>query len=178
MAFVFLCGCGRREANLDRVTALREKMLSCEKCSFTAQITADYGDKIYDFTMDCIADKNDDLSFTVVEPKSIEGIKGSFNAQGGELTFDDIVLTFPKLADGELSPVSAPWLIVKTLLGGYLSSCGMDDHGLRVTIDDTYEEDALQLDLWLNEQNAPYYVEILWQGRRILTVNVDNFVIL
>ncbi len=178
MILLLFSGCGENKSDLNRVTSLREKMLACNSCSFRAAITADYGDKSYDFVMDCVTDKNGELSFTVVKPESIEGIKGTFNSNGGMLTFEDQVLAFPKLADGELSPVSAPWLIVKTLMGGYLNSCGMDTDGLRVTINDSYEEDALQLDLWLSDENLPIYAEIIWQGRRILNVNVDNFVIL
>lgn len=174
---IMLSGCGKHDFQLKRATSLREKLLACTSCGFRASITADYGDKTYEFVMDCSADRSGDLSFTVVQPESIAGIRGAFSSEGGHLTFDDQVLAFPKLADGELSPISAPWLMVKTLLGGYLTSCGTDGNGLRVTIDDSYEEDALQLDIWLDETDMPFYAEILWQGRRILSVNVENFTI-
>lgn len=177
LIILMLTGCGKNDSELKRATSLREKLLKCTSCSFRAGVNANYGDKTYDFVMDCSADRNGNLTFTVVEPESIAGIQGSFSSEGGRLTFDDQVLAFPKLADGELSPVSAPWLIVKTLLSGYLTSCGTDSNGLRVTIDDSYEEDALQMDIWLNESDFPFYAEILWQGRRILAVNVENFII-
>ena len=46
---------------------------------------------------------------------------------------------------------------------------------VRVTIHDSYEEDALMLDIWLDGNNLPARAEILWDGRRILTVEVENF---
>ena len=46
---------------------------------------------------------------------------------------------------------------------------------LHLTIDDSYEEDALQLDIWLDGQNLPVQSDILYDGRRILTVQVSNF---
>lgn len=178
LVFVLLTGCGKANHDLKRATELRERLSKSNGCSFLANITADYGEQILQFSLDCKTESNGDLTFTVVKPESIADIQGSFSHDGGQITFDDQVLAFPKLAEGELSPISSPWLIIKTLLGGYLKSCGKDDNGLRVTIDDSYEEDALQLDIWLNDTDMPFYAEILWQGRRIISVNVDNFVIL
>ena len=47
-----------------------------------------------------------------------------------------------------------------------------------MTINDSYEEDALTLDIWLDSQNNPVRAEILYDGRRILTLNIQNFQIL
>jgi hypothetical protein len=66
-----------------------------------------------------------------------------------------MALTFPPLADGQVAPVSGPWILLKTLLGGYLTACGMEDDLLRLTIYDSYEEDALQMEIWLNGENLP-----------------------
>ena len=77
-----------------------------------------------------------------------------------------------------VSPVSGPWLLMKTLRSGYLTSCGVEDGCLRIAIDDSYEDDALHLDVWLDESDCPKRGEILWKGRRILTVEIENFVFL
>jgi hypothetical protein len=74
--------------------------------------------------------------------------------------------------------VGAPWILLKTLRGGYLNAANMEDGMLRLTIDDSYEEDALQVDVWLNEADQPFRAEILYDGRRILTLNVNHFQIL
>ena len=170
-----LAGCGKEDDCLERGMALRNKLLQSSGYSFQAEITADYGDKTYEFTMQCSVDKNRNLTFTVTEPESIGGISGVISGAGGQLTFDNTVLAFDLLADGEVSPVSAPWLLIKTLQGGYLSSCGMDGENLRLTIDDSYEADALQLDIWLDDQDLPDHAEILWQGRRVLSLDVEDF---
>ena len=171
---LFLCGCSSGEDHLDKGLALRSKLLQ-SGCSFEAFITADYGEKIHTFTMQCTADANGNLSFTVTQPESISGITGTLDHRKGALTFDGNVLAFPMLADGELSPVSCPWIFIHTLRSGYMRSAGMDGGFIRLTIDDSYEEDALQLDIWLNEQQLPKHVQILWQGRSILSMDVRNF---
>ena len=155
---------------------LRTQLLQ-SSCSFTAEITADYGDKLHTFTLQCTGSPQGDMTFEVVQPQSIAGITGTITGEGGFLTFDDVALHFDLLADDTVTPVSAPWIFLKTLRGGYLTSAGEEDGLLRVTIDDSYEEDALQLDIWLDEKNAPVRGEILYGGRRILSLSVTDFTI-
>lgn len=171
---IVLCGCGVENDGLQRGMELRENMLS-NSCSFVAEITADYGDKTYTFSVGCTADPEGNLSFVVLSPESIGGITGKITSESGYLTFDEAVLAFPLLADGEVSPVSAPWLLINTLRSGYLASAGMDGESLLLTIHDSYEEDALQLDIWLDEANRPIHGDILWQGRRVLSITVKEF---
>ena len=82
------------------------------------------------------------------------------------------------LTQEQISPVSAPWIFLRTLRGGYLTSAGEEEGLLRVTIDDTYEEAALQLDIWLNGETMPVRAEILYDGVRILSLEVEKFEIL
>ena len=171
---ILLVGCSGAGDELDRAMALRAKMLA-QGVAFDAEITADYGDKTYQFSMECEADSQGELTFAVKEPQSISGISGKLSASGGKLTFDDKALAFSLLADDQITPVSAPWILIRTLRSGYLTSCGLDGGVIRVAIDDSYEEDALHLDIWLDEKDLPQRCEILWKGRRILSVDVKNF---
>lgn len=171
---IMLAGCGQSNELLDRAMEMRAELIS-SKVRFDAEITADYGDKSYTFCMACSADTDGTLSFEVTEPKSIAGITGSISATGGKLTFDDVALAFELMADEQLSPVSAPWILMRTLRSGYLTSCNEEDGLLRLAIDDSYEEDALHLDIWLDAENRPQAADIYWQGRRLLSVTVSNF---
>lgn len=182
LAVIFLClflltGCIGNNEELERAMGLRAKLLS-GSCGFDTEITADYGDQLYTFSVSCTGDSSGMLTFTVTAPDTIAGIAGSISNGAGKLTFDDTALEFPLLADGQVTPVSAPWLLLKTLQGGYLTSAGMDGELLRLTIDDSYEEDALQLDIWLGRDDKPVRAEILYDGRRILTLTVNNFTFL
>lgn len=172
-----LMGCKGEDENLNRAMALRAELLA-HGCSFDAEITADYGDKLHTFTLACEGDLLGNLGFSVKAPETIEGISGTIAADGGKLKFEDTVLVFPLLADEQVTPISAPWLLLKTLQGGYLTSAGMDGEYLRLTINDSYEEDALQLDIWLDSENHPIRADILYDGRRILALSVINFQIL
>lgn len=173
VALVLLTGCTGNGA-LEKVMDLRADLLAAD-CSFHTVITADYGDAVHTFAMDCMFDTAGNLTFTVTEPKSIEGITGTVSREGGALTFDDNVLAFPLLADDQFSPVSGPWVLMQTLRGGYVTACGEEDGRIRATIRDTYEDDALQLESWLDGNGLPAEGEIFWDGRRVLAMKVENF---
>ncbi len=175
---ILLTGCGGANAELDRAMTFRAKLLSSQGCRFDTVITADYGDKTYTFSTECSSDQNGAVTFTVTEPESIAGITGTLSGEGGKLTFDETALAFELLADGQVTPVSAPWLLVKTLRGGYVTACGMDGDKILLSVDDSYEEDALHLQIWLGEGDVPVNAEIVWDDRRILSLEVKNFEIL
>lgn len=170
---VLLSGC-LKTTGLDRAVELRARLLS-GGCTFDTVITADYGDRTYTFTMACEGDSGGNVSFEVREPESISGITGQISEAGGELTFEDLGLDFGVLAEGRVNPISAPWLLVHTLRSGYITAATEDDAGYRVTIDDTYADDALTLDIWVDGDNLPQSAEIAWQGVEIMSLELQNF---
>ena len=177
LVMVLLAGCAGHSNQMDRALALRSK-LQQKEASFHTVLTADYGDRCYTFSMACQADVLGNMKFTVLEPESIAGISGVVSKGNGKLTFDDKVLSFDVLADDLISPVTGPWVLLETLKGGYLTSCAADGTTLRLTIDDSYQENALHLDIWLNEEDLPQRSEVFWQGRRLLSMEVKNFTFL
>ncbi|MBO4937392.1 MAG: hypothetical protein J6C98_00110 [Oscillospiraceae bacterium] len=178
ICILLLTGCTGKRPQMDRAMALRADLLGSLGFSFDTVITADYGDKLYTFGMNCVCDNDGNVTFSVTQPETIAGITGTISAEGGKLTFDDTALAFELLADGQVTPVSGPWILVKTLLGGYLTDCVVEEKLLHLSIDDSYEEDALHLDIWLDDQDRPLRAQISYDGRRIVAMEVSNFTIL
>lgn len=168
-----LAGCAGGGEEMDRAMALRSKILS-SAIQFDAEITADYGDEVYQFSMACETDVSGKLTFTVTSPETISGISGEISSAGASMHFEDEALSFPVLAQGQITPISAPWVLVHSLRSGYLTSCGKEGGVLRLSIDDSYADDALHLDIWLDESDMPARGEILWEGRRILSIVLKN----
>ena len=154
--------------------AFRNQLLeSC--CAFTAEITADYTDDLVSFTLDCAGDELGNLDFTVSEPLEIAGIGGTVKAGKGSLVYQDTVLAVPLLAQGELSPVSAPWILLCALRGGYIASAGTEGELLRVTVNDSFAGNTLLVDIWFDNLNMPQMAEVFWQGRRVLSIQIKDF---
>lgn len=176
LSVILLTGCGSQKESLNRAMELRAKLIASQGCAFDAVITADYGAQTQTFAVSCQADEQGNLTFTVKEPQTISGITGKISGTGGALTFDDQVLAFELLAEGQITPVSAPWILVRTLMGGDVRSCIEEDGMLRLSVVDGYQDDALEMEIWMEE--SPQFAEIVWQNRRILTLEIENFRIL
>ena len=175
--FLTFTACAKNDT-IDRGMALRQRSLESSGCSFDAVITADYRDEVYTFSMSCAVDQLGDLQFSVKEPISLEGITGRIGCDGGKLTFDDRALGFPILSDNLPSPVSGPWFFITALRSGYLKSCADIDDGIELMIDDSYEEDSLLIDIHTDSHDLPISCEILWDGMRILSMEIQNFTFL
>jgi len=176
LVVLLLTGCVRNADEIDCAMLFREKLQQSQGCSFNAIITADYRDAIHTFTMHCQTDTSGSMAFNVSDPETIRGISGKVMEGGGAIIFDQQILAFDLLADGQITPVSAPWLVIQALRGGYLRSCCFEDDMLRISVDDSYQANALQVDVWIGPNDTLQHGEILWNGRRIVSFDVRDFV--
>ena len=172
MVSVLLCGCSNQD-DMEEALAMRSRLLG-EGCSFCCDITADYIDYVEEFELQCMVDREGMLEFEVAEPHSIRGIRGSVSGREGTLDYEDLVLAFPLMADDRLSPVAAPWILVQALRTGYITACVREGEQLHLTVDDSYGEDPLTLEIWL-EDGKVEACEIGWRGRRMLSMEVEDF---
>lgn len=178
IALVFvLTGCSKQNDCFDSAFDLRERIANSNGCVFELEITTDYQDGYYTFQMSCESDVSGNIKFTVTSPESICGITGVITAEDGKLTFDDKLLLFSLLADGEITPVSAPWFFIKALRGGYIAGCSIQDNGTLLQIDDSYADKLIKQNIYLSD-GKPLTAEIIWEGRRIVTLDVKDFQIL
>lgn len=175
---LILPGCSSENSGIKNAINLRQQLLKSNGCTFHAAIVADYGEEVYEFQLDCQENEKGEFLFRVIAPDTISGISGVISEKGGNLKFDDKALFFEMLADDQITPISGPWLLLRTLKSGYITGAGKVEGGWQVQIDDSYEEDALQLNIVLNKDSLPKFGEILWKGRRVLSITVDNFTIL
>lgn len=180
----FLCllmllpGCGRSDPSMEQALSLRKQLLEGDGCSFQTVVTADYGQILREFTMEIQADSQGTVTFTVTKPEEISGITGTLSADRGKLTFGDQAVFFDLLADGQLSPVSAPWVFLKALRNGNITSVCQEDQGIHWTLREDFGEDAMVLDILTDETNLPINAQILYRDNRILSLTIENFQIL
>lgn len=177
LLMIILTGCDA-SPEIERGMTLRSSLLQSSNSQMTVRITADYEEKRNHFAMECIYDPQGNMTFSVLEPDTISGVSGKVESGKGMLTFDDAALFFELMTDEKISPICAPWILMKTLRSGYIASACEEDGLCRLTLNDSYDDDALTLDVWLNDRDQPVYAEILWEGRRILSMEIANFVIM
>lgn len=178
MLLMLLCGCGGQEHSTGELLLLRQQIQKSAGAEFDAAITADYGDKTYTFGMECHFDCDGNLRFVVTQPQPIAGISGNISEAGGKLTFDDTALAFEMLVDGMLSPISAPWILMRCIRAGYIHGCSMNGETVCTQLDDSYRGQNLQAWVWTDSNKLPVAAEIMYHGKRVLSISVENFKIL
>ena len=171
---LFLVGCGLSSGSSDNIITLRDKISRGAACSFTASVSLDYGDYLYNFVAFCETDATNNMRVTVLEPTPIAGISGEIDGRSGKIVFDEQVLAFELLADEQIVPICVPWLLIKALRGGYINSSGATS----AQIDDTFNGCEFRTEVYFNEMGTPSEVEIVWQGKRIASIIIKDFAFL
>ncbi len=174
----FLSGCSWEDDGLKYALQLRSDLQASSGSTFDANITADYGDVLYHFFLKCQTQDNGDLKFTVIEPETISGITGTISQDGGKILFEDKALFFEEVSQTGITPVAAPWFMLKALKSGYIKGAGKTDSGTLVQIDDSYLDSALNVNLNLDHNHLPYFAEMFYNNRRIMSIEIENFVIM
>ena len=174
LMLIFLMGCSGSDPAMDAALALRTRCLGSREITFETEIRADYIEAMECFDLKCSFTQEGIMTFSVEEPEEIAGISGTVSGMEGTIGFDATILAFPMLADGRLSPVSAPWVMMKAIREGAIVCAGQEGERIHLTIDDSYADNALTVDLWL-EGDEICEAEIAWEGRRCVTMTVDDF---
>lgn len=175
LVLVLFTGCGSQSKEMKKAIAFRRELLNSNGCSFESEITVDYGMQTQLFVLSNQGDTMGNISFRVTYPESIEGISGRIDGSGGNLIFDDVILAFPLIAENQLSPVSASWILLKAMKSGNILNVNSEEKLLHMVIDDSFEDNSLVLDVWLDETGIPICADIMHEGNRILSITVKNF---
>jgi len=175
---VLFTGCANSHDGMNEFISMRDKILKGNGCSFETSVATDYGDTVSTFGLTCKTDNLGDMTLTVTHPDSISGISCKISGGKGQLTFDNEAVAFEMIADGQITPISAPWLFVKALRGGYISSCSDSDTGATIRIDDSFGNVAFSVDVWVDEAFLPKAAEVIWNGKRIMSMEISSFTIM
>ena len=175
---VLLTGCGKENNAMEQAIKFRNSLLQSSTASFDAEITAEYEDILLSFKMNCVWNSADQMKFTVLQPESISGISGIIAQENGKIEFDEKALFFDVMADGTITPVSAPWFVLRAMSSGYIKGAGERDNGYIIQLDDSYQENALNINLQMNDECSPKFAEVFYNGRRVVSISFENFTIL
>ena len=177
---LLLTGCfggGEGQKMLDLALTIRGEYLAMTQCAARAELTADYGQRIYTYTLD-VAGNGEELTLTVAEPDLIAGITARVKQGESFLVYDDLVLETGPLTDEGLSPMSAIPAMLEQLRGGYLMAWDMEDGALRITCGDPEgtPDRGTVYDLWLDaESHALLRGEVSSNGRRCIQCTFSSF---
>ena len=178
---LLLSGClggGEGQKLLDLALTVRGEYLAMEGFSARAELTADYGHRVYPYTLE-VAGSGEEITLTVLQPELISGITARIREGDALLEYDDLVVETGPLTEQGLSPMSAVPAMLEQLREGYLMAWTMEaDGSLRITCGepDSTPDTGTLYDLWLDgESHALLRGEISVDGRRCIQCTFSSF---
>lgn len=125
---LILAACGQNaDAGADELALeIRTEYIAMTTCAGQMALTADYGERIYEYTIDFAYEKEGELVLTVVEPENISGITAHVGENGTALEFDDINLETGPLSGDGLSPIDGLPTLLAYAREGCIADCGFE----------------------------------------------------
>ena len=169
------CGDSKADRSMQQAVDFRTALMSAEGCVFLAEVSADFGEKIYEFTLQCDYTPDDSAALTVTAPEMIAGIEATVSADGAKVTFDDTELDFGRLANGRVAPMALPWLLGRAWSSEYIGSAGKDGENTLMTCLMGYGDEEITVETWLDENSVPIRCDVSCDGVRCLAVTITEF---
>ncbi len=130
---LLLTSCGGKGGNDAEQAALeiRAKYLSMVGCTATLDITADYGERIFECVLELDHTTGGDTVLTVREPELLQGVTARLKNGESLLEFDGIQLETGALSDTGRSPIDCVPYLLKEIQEGFISAWSMELLGER-----------------------------------------------
>ena len=120
------CG-GQATDEADQLTLdIRGEYLALERVTARMEVGADYGRRVYAYTMDLDWQREGDTTVTVTAPETVAGITARISAGETFLEYDGVSLETGPLDESGLSPVGAGIFLMKAATEGFIAESGFD----------------------------------------------------
>lgn len=169
---------GSRSKGQQLALDIRADLISAEQLSLTASVTADYGDRVYDFTFTYTGSADKGI-IEITSPDSIAGLKAEVSVSGGTLEYDGAVVDTGAVTKDGLSPADSLPVLISQWQSGYISGCNYEKLGdvstLAVTTDIT---ETVRQRTWFDvETHLPVRSELSDSGKMVIACLFEHVVI-
>ena len=181
MALVLLltgCGLGQQGPE-EAAAALREIYRQQLPLTAQAQVTADYGDRAYQYTVQCQGNAQSG-SLTVLTPESIAGAGTRWEAGETCLDYEELTLETGQLSPDGLSPADALPVMLTSCEEGALLESGWADWGeqndcLYLLLQNPNAQKST-VALWADpESGVLYHAEVRWEEQQVIQFDFTAF---
>lgn len=181
MMLLLLTGCGGGQENENgaeaQAVAIRGEYMAMTSYSLQAQVNADYGQRVYDFTLSVTWD-GEETTVAIREPEMLAGVTARITGEEGTLEYEDLSLETGFLDEDGLSPLSALPALMEAARSQYIDRCTLTDGMLEVHCADPEQKPGTgrEVTLWFDSQtHALTAGEISQDGRRVIACEVTEF---
>lgn len=176
-----LPGAGELTAE-EEARQVRGSFLAAGSCSGTAEVTADYGLRVYEFTLDFTWQREGDTVLTLTAPEELAGLTAKVSQGQTRLEFDGISLDTGAITGEGLTPMELVPALMEWAQTGFMDQCvyeTLDDTPvLRVQFrdPDVQPGSGTECAAWFSRaDHALLRAELYWNGELALSGNFLNF---
>ena len=125
MMTLLLTGCGtsKKDSPENLAALIRTEYLSLAGWSSAVSLSADYGEQVFDFTVNAAWERDGDTVITVTGPELIAGITARIRDGETVLEYDGAGLSLGMLDMSGITPVSALPALMDCITTGYMARC-------------------------------------------------------
>ncbi|MCD7838656.1 MAG: hypothetical protein LUG65_07075 [Clostridiales bacterium] len=180
MVLLLLClplsGCGDAPKPEDAVREMRSLYQSAESVSAVADITADYGQRVYTYTA-AVEGNVSAGTLTVQAPENIAGTVIQWAEDDTSLSYEETTLETGALSDSGLSPADAIPAVLASCRAGALVECAWEEDGGVLCAElENPEDESVTVSCWFDaESYALQCAELAENGVTVLTLVFSNF---
>lgn len=181
MTTLLLTGCGKAGVSEAEELALtiRGEYLAMEGCTAQAAITADYGQRVYEYGLSAEVN-GEETVLTLSAPETVAGLTARVSGEENRLEFDGVSVETGPLNDQGLSPVSAIPSLLEAVRTGYITACTLEGDGAVLRVDCGNPEgtpgSGTETALWFDaSSHALMKGEISVDGFRVILCEFSDF---
>ena len=163
------CG-GPKNGGQELALDIRAGLLKASRLDMAADVTADYGDRVYRFTF-TYSGSGDAGTLELLSPENVAGLKMRVSTTSGVISYDGAELDTGKLTGDGLSPAEAVPVLISQWQSGYISGCNIEklagSEALAVTTDVT---ETVRQRTWFDVKTClPLRSELSENGRMVIS---------
>lgn len=186
MITLLLTACGTAGGDhgpMEQALAIRGEYLAAAGCIARLDVTADYGQRVYTYTVD-VTVSGGETTLQVVAPDEVAGFTARLNGTQGSIDYDGAVLETGQLSSDGLTPLSAVPALLDTARSGFIAGCTREMLGeetaLRVQCHDPAVEPGTgrETTLWFHaDSHELLQGEISLDGHRVILCEFSEFIL-
>lgn len=163
---------------------VRTQYLAAERCGGTVEVTADYGLRVYEFTLGFQWEREGETVLSIAAPEELAGLTARIAPGESLLEYDGVSLGTGDLTGEGLTPMELLPTVMDNILEGYMGECVFETlneaETLRVRYSDPEKEAGTGVEcvLWFDRAaHGLLRAELSNDGVLVLSGNFSDFYI-
>ena len=163
---------------------IRAEYLEMAGCTASMEVTADYGQRVYDFGVDLTWQREGESALTITAPENVAGVTARLAQDQAYLEYDGARVETGPLDGEDLSPMSALPQLLEAARSGYMAGCSLEEGEQRTLLQVRYADpdqapgEGRETTLWFDpDTHALVEGEISVDGLRVIRCAISEFTI-